>query len=102
MEISRIQEEILLILHHSDRPQYEAEIVARINCDRPSGWRQISQASISSTLGRMVKKDLIEVDFIDKQNYNKKYYKISDEGFWSLMQAKDNRKRLSENETVKL
>ena len=94
MELSRVQEEILLVLNNSDRALYEGEIIKMINFDRPKQWKKISQASLNRTLSRMVDKQLIEIAYVDLQNYNRKYYGILDEGLLSLMQSKDNRKRL--------
>jgi len=95
MELSNRQEEILEILNQAEDYLYEAQIVEALNCDRPKGWKEVSQPSVNKILSRMAKKELLGVYFIDKQNYNRQYYKILDAGTWSLMQAKDNRKRLA-------
>lgn len=101
MEISRVQEEILLVLHNSDRELCGQEILKVLNSDRPKAWRKIKGASLYKILERMIVSQLVEISRIVEKDCNKKYYKILDEGFWSILQAEANRNRLNKKKSNK-
>lgn len=99
MLLSRFQEEILLILHHTGKELYVTEILSHLNQDRI--WVDIRQSSLSTTLTKMKRVDLIETVSFEGQNNRKIYYEITDLGWQSLMEMRANRERyknLEENQ----
>lgn len=99
MELTRLQEEILICLTYFGE-LCESEILEKLNDERAKDWKQISQPLLNKTLSRCLELELIQQSRIDKENYNKKYYKPTDTGFWSVLQAADNRKRLGDPRIV--
>lgn len=94
MELSRIQEEVLLAIASSKREMCEAEILVLLNQSRPNSWKKISQPSLNKTISRMEDKGLLLKARIEPDNYNRKFYQISETGTRSLSEAEENRNRL--------
>ena len=95
MELSRIQEEVLLAIAQGGEI-YETEILEMLNRDRPTGWREVSQPSLNKTLIRMIDKEMIEVD-CGRVKESRRYYRLKPLGKKSLIEAKANRDKYSVN-----
>lgn len=92
VELSRVQEEILLAIASQEKEIFEAEILELLNSDRPTSWRKISQQSLSKVLSRMVEKGLVEVQ-IKQVKESRRYYRVESLGKNSLTEAEANRRK---------